>query len=145
MDHSATSSKYVEYAIETTQYLRLIIRYGCIVTMTVCVYRRMPETVPQYFDEGSMHGALACASARAVSFDSVADCITFSASAADCTCSCANSRASACASTVSFAPTDEAMPALEECNQVMTQIATLAVDFTDPAKQEQTREPPMDP
>ena len=37
------------------------------------------------------------------------------------------------------------MPALKECNQVMTQIATLAVDFTDPATQEQTREPPMDP
>ena len=43
------------------------------------------------------------------------------------------------------ASTDEAIPALEECIQVMTQIATLAVDFADPAKQEQTKEPPMDP
>ena len=135
------TGKYVEYAIETNRYLRLIARYGYIVTMAVGIYRRMPETVPQYFDEGSMRGALACASARAVSFDSVADCITFSASAADCTCSCANSRASACASTVSFAPTDEAMPALEECNQVMTQIATLAIDLADLAKQEPTELP----
>ena len=30
------------------------------------------------------------------------------------------------------------MPALEECNQVMTQIATLAVDLADLANQEQT-------
>ena len=83
-------------------------------------------------------GALACVSARAVSFNSVADCITSTASAADCTCVCANSRASACARTVSFAPTDEALPALEECNQVMTQIATLAIDLADLAKQEKT-------
>ena len=86
--------------------------------------------------------ARACASARAVYSDGVADCITYSASAADRTCACANSRASACASTVSFAQTDEAIPALEECNQVMIQIATLAVDLADLAKQEQTRSRP---
>ena len=34
--------------------------------------------------------------------------------------------------------TDEAMPALEECTQVMTHIATLAVDLADLANQEQT-------
>ena len=47
------TGKYVEYAIETNRYLRLIARYGCIVTMTVGVYRRMPETVPPCSDEGS--------------------------------------------------------------------------------------------
>ena len=35
------------------RYLRLIARYSGIVTMTVGVYRRMPETVPPYSDEGS--------------------------------------------------------------------------------------------
>ena len=39
-------------------------------------------------------------------------------------------------------PTDEAMPALGEYKQVMTQIATLAVDLFDLAKQEQTRSRP---
>ena len=47
------TGKYVEYAIETIQYLRLIARCGYIVTMTVGVYRRMPETVPPYSDEVS--------------------------------------------------------------------------------------------
>ena len=40
-------------AIETIRNLRLIARYGCIVTMTVGVYRRMPDTVPPYSDEVS--------------------------------------------------------------------------------------------
>ena len=43
----------MEYAIERFRYLRLIARYGCIVTMMVGVYFRMPETVPPYSDEGS--------------------------------------------------------------------------------------------
>ena len=38
----------------------------------------------------------------------------------------------------SLASTDEAIPARKECNQVMTQIATLAVDLADLANQEQT-------
>ena len=33
------------------------------------------------------------------------------------------------------------MPTLEECNQVMTQIATLAIDLADLAKQEPTELP----